>query len=690
MKATPLRQELRLAFALLATMLVLMGVAGVVAVIQVRNDLEDVSGRLVPAVRANEALLQAMTDAETGVRGYALSGLPLSLDPYESARTAVPRRLVELRQAVDDPALTALVDRQEAAIGSWFDRYAEPRLARGTGAASFDPALFALGKRLFDTIREENATLDNRLEQRLEEVRDHASATSLWLVVGLLILTVLAVATGIVTSTLASRRITGPLRDLGGVLAALSAGEHDARAEPRGPAETRTIAAAVNTLADESDRLRRIEREDRRLQAAVLDYARRVHDSLDPEAVLEAGVADLGRMLSVSRVYYRPVEGDHIGHMTHQWAAEGVQPLSDTARRMTPGNVALLREIYLGRRVLAVEDVWDSTLVHSEGGRHWARTTGARGSLTIPVAVHNTPVGLITCLALEPHGWTDNEIHASQAIASDLGQALEHAQLYRSQEEAIERLHQLDRAKDEFMSGISHELRTPMTSVSGYLELLEDDPETTPEQRRVLGIVRRNVTRLSQLIEDLLTLTRIESGAFRTTFDRIDLTGVVTESIEDVRTLADDHGLRITCTRPDRPVWMLGDANQLARALTNLLSNAVKFTPAGGRIDVRLDRLPTDAAVCIEVRDTGIGIPARDQDALFTRFFRAGNAVSSGIGGTGLGLTIVRTIAVNHGGQVQLDSTEGEGTAVRLVLPVDGRRDARSPSVEPVVSGRGP
>jgi len=236
--------------------------------------------------------------------------------------------------------------------------------------------------------------------------------------------------------------------------------------------------------------------------------------------------------------------------------------------------------------------------------------------------------------------------------------------------QVVEQLRDLDRAKDDFLSTVSHELRTPLTSIAGYVELFEDEfaERLTPQQTTMLGAVQRNVQRLRGLIEDLLTLSKAEAEAFRTSFDVLDLTHLTSDVAHDLRAVAAERGITISEVHPTRAMVLRGDYAQLSRALLNLVSNALKFSPDGGDVTVRVKQ--SGDHVHIEVTDHGIGIPAGEMPHLATRFYRASNAVDAKITGTGLGLRIVQAIADNHGGRLELESVEGEGTTARLVLPL--------------------
>ena len=258
---------------------------------------------------------------------------------------------------------------------------------------------------------------------------------------------------------------------------------------------------------------------------------------------------------------------------------------------------------------------------------------------------------------------------------------MSHARQYEAENRLVEELKALDKRKSDFIATISHELRTPLTSIVGFIEILRDQgagPLTTAQQE-MLDTVGRNSVRLRSLIEDVLTLSKIESGTFRTVMSPVDLADVISSAVTALKPTAAAAGLTLTVNCPPGGLVVSGDAGQLDRVLMNLLSNAVKFTPEGGRVEVTV---VVEAGVAIlTIRDTGIGIPDADRSAMATHFFRASNAIERSIPGTGLGLSIVRTVVANHGGALDIDSREGHGTAVMVKLPLLAPGGWRAPHV---------
>ncbi len=228
------------------------------------------------------------------------------------------------------------------------------------------------------------------------------------------------------------------------------------------------------------------------------------------------------------------------------------------------------------------------------------------------------------------------------------------------------RLREADRLKDEFVALISHDLRTPLTSIMGYLELALEEEDLTDEVRGFLDVASRNSERLLRLVNDLLFVARLQAGELSLEPDAVDLGDVVRETMRAVEPRAAAKGITLTCVLDAVP-QVHADRGRLLQVLDNLVSNALKFTPESGTVHVSL--LQRDGSVRLEVRDSGIGIAPEDQRHLFQRFFRATNAVERQLPGTGLGLYIARVIAEAHEGSLSVSSELGRGSTFRLELP---------------------
>ncbi|GAB3763845.1 hypothetical protein FB382_001086 [Nocardioides ginsengisegetis] len=244
---------------------------------------------------------------------------------------------------------------------------------------------------------------------------------------------------------------------------------------------------------------------------------------------------------------------------------------------------------------------------------------------------------------------------------------------------AVERLRQLDEAKNDFVSTVSHELRTPVTSIVGYTEMLSDgsivDPQ--PEQLPLLETIARNGQRLIVICNDLLLLSGLDSPTQLWESETLDLASILDPTEKAILPLLKDRDLSVSFRQPPAPIVVLGDRAQLERVLLNLLSNAVKFTEDGGSVTCSLEVRGEDA--CVVVADTGIGIPADEQAGLFQKFFRSSTAQARAIQGTGLGLSIVAAIVAAHGGRIAVESAHLEGTTFTVLLPLKRLSAAGAP-----------
>jgi len=232
----------------------------------------------------------------------------------------------------------------------------------------------------------------------------------------------------------------------------------------------------------------------------------------------------------------------------------------------------------------------------------------------------------------------------------------------------------IDAIRRDFVANISHELRTPIGAVALLAETLvdEDDPAVI---RRLSTRLRDESFRVSHMIDDLLALSQIEGEGVKD-IDRLRVAQVVAEAADRIRPAAEQAGVTIKIADFSDGLLLRGDRRQLVSALFNLLENAVKYSDAGSTVEVRA--AGDDDEISMVVQDHGIGIPAKDLDRIFERFYRVDQARSRETGGTGLGLSIVRHVARNHGGSITVSSREGEGSTFMLVLPTGLEAPARA------------
>ena len=237
--------------------------------------------------------------------------------------------------------------------------------------------------------------------------------------------------------------------------------------------------------------------------------------------------------------------------------------------------------------------------------------------------------------------------------------------------EQNERLKELDRMKSEFLSTVAHELRTPLTSILGFSEIILKRKLDEERRNKFLEIINQESVGLSALINDLLDLSRIESGkGFKMIKAPTNIGDIILENIDIFQEQTDKHTFKVNI--PDDLVKIEADKDKINQVMENLLSNALKFSPEGGEITVSIKEAKNELKV--NVSDNGIGIPEKDLSHIFEKFYRAENASSEAIGGTGLGLAIVKYIVESHGGQIKAESKLGKGSTFSFILPVRSKR----------------
>ena len=232
----------------------------------------------------------------------------------------------------------------------------------------------------------------------------------------------------------------------------------------------------------------------------------------------------------------------------------------------------------------------------------------------------------------------------------------------------VSELRRLEQVRTEFVANVSHELRTPLTAIQGYLETLLGGALDEPEHaRRFLEVAFRHTERLGRLLNDLTDLSNIELGKVSLRLTPTPLKPVIDSVLEIVEAKARDGGVTLTADIAG-PLIVHADHDRLAQILINLVDNAVKYTPAGGAVTVRARAIDA-GRVELAVTDTGVGIPHADLPRITERFYRVDKARSRELGGTGLGLAIVKHLVLAHGGELAVESEEGQGTTVRVRLP---------------------
>jgi GAF domain-containing protein/CheY-like chemotaxis protein len=337
------------------------------------------------------------------------------------------------------------------------------------------------------------------------------------------------------------------------------------------------------------------------------------------------------------------------------------------------GYVATTGEIYITNNLL------NDPLAHFSP-EELPFVSDLRGAIGLPLRTQNRIVGVILVSLKQRHTYTQAEVRLLKAVSDIAGSALDRAMVLETLEqrveartrelaEANEQLKALDKLKSKFISDMSHELRTPITNLGLYVDLLHQGrPE---KQAYYLDVMRQQIARLSQLMSDILSLSRLEMSRGRIRFTLVDFNQLVEQTVASLEMRIESADLHLICElEPDLPL-VSGEPNQLAQIVSNLLSNAVNYTPAGKEVIVRTSRRQHEGnwGICFAVKDTGKGIAEEERPLIFQRFYRGQQEGQSNMPGTGLGLAIVKEVVSLHGGEVAFESELGKGSTFRVWLP---------------------
>jgi PAS domain S-box-containing protein len=304
------------------------------------------------------------------------------------------------------------------------------------------------------------------------------------------------------------------------------------------------------------------------------------------------------------------------------------------------------------------------------------RSLGLMSYVRVPLAAHGRTLGALTFATAASSGrqYTQDDVEFAEDVAARVAIAVDNAQAYREARAANE-------LKDEFLATLSHELRTPLNAILGYTRLMRSGMLEPGKQARALDTVERNATTLTQIVEDVLDVSRIITGKTRLNIQPVDVPAVIENALETITPAADAKQLHVSTILDPRASPVSGDPDRLQQIVWNLVSNAVKFTPKGGRIQVVLERI--DSHVEILVSDTGAGIKAEFLPFVFERFRQGDAGISREHTGLGLGLAIVRHLVELHGGTVQAESAgPGQGATFRVRVPLMIARADLSPERE--------
>ncbi len=593
--------------------------------------------RTLELLDQSEIVLARLVDAEAGQRGYLRTGAERSLKRYEDAAAALPRERAKLHELGDDSAegrrhLERLDLLMEAELGE-LARLVELRRQRGPEAAH-PLAAMDTGKAALDDIRGvvEDLRAAGRVDLELhralrqaQRTRNRATAAG-----AIFFGAVLAGATLLALNRQTRRR-----------LAAEAERDRSLRAE-----------VALEERARVADALRASEEELRAL-VVVLEQAR---------AQAERASERVGRLVEANVVGVMFGEGDAITEAND--AALGIVGFARADleagpipwREMTPPEFAALDEralAELARRGACAP--YEKAFVRKDGTR-------------VPILVGSASLG---------RSGADEWV----CFVLDL---TERDRALAAQRAALAEAEAANRAKDEFLAVLSHEMRSPLHALLGWLTILRQGLAQGKEVSRALETVQRNAELQAQLVNDLLDASRIVSDKLMIAREPVDLGSVVRTAVDNARPAAEARGVTITATVAELGSFVVGEEQRLVQVLGNLLANAVKFTPSGGRVTVTLANTAGEAT--LQVKDTGAGIAPEFLAHVFDRFRQADATTTRTHGGLGLGLYLVKTLVELHGGGIGVSSEgRGKGATFTVRLPLQAAVPALSLAPAPPI-----
>ena len=436
----------------------------------------------------------------------------------------------------------------------------------------------------------------------------------------------------------------------------------EARVEQR----TQELTAVNRTLREEISERKRIEQALR----FILDSSTSLSSSLELHSILEhivqLSVPDIADLCAVEIFESEHDPGQ--SRLTH------VQPDQETALQYLETHGSLFdlvkqaAQASFGYHESVLFTQLDAQAVNQASGEQHVWATFARLGLTsvvcVSLIVREQHVGrIVLCYGPSQRVYEQTDLPLVHELGQRASLALEHAWLYEDVQQAL-------KARDQFLSVASHELKTPITTVLGYAQLLERrlkrEAQENPRNLKALSTLVEQCQRLDRLIRALLDLSRIQMGQFTLEYAEFDIAQFVQRIVEESQPLVQHHTLSFHLDIQQEQITLQGDELRLAQVFQNLIQNAVKYSAHGGTVDVTLSQQPT--GVLVSVRDEGLGIPAEAIPQLFNRFYRASN-IEPDVSGMGLGLYVVREIVSLHHGTISVDSVEGQGSTFSVFLP---------------------
>jgi len=403
-----------------------------------------------------------------------------------------------------------------------------------------------------------------------------------------------------------------------------------------------------------------------------------------PDKIAETVVEGLGRALGADTVIGFAFDESRTSGFVKQWNRRPETKFDESLVVEYSSDLLILaNRIWSDKRVIIVPDSLQIDTSRDPIPEFAARAQQSVRSWVVAPVGHGLQVlGLLFIAMMEDARiWSAAEIELIKNTASESASAYINLRMFNQTVEMTEndakigRMAELDKVKNDFIENMNHELRSPLTSIIGYMEMIVGDlgPDVGPELSESLATVQRNALRLQSLIINMMQISKTDFESLAPVISTVDIGNLLGYVFKSMELDADDKGVGLTLRleSPSGDLLIDGDLNRLQQVFVNLLSNAIKYTPRGGKVTVVARHVHTDSEyVEVTIADTGIGISPDEFPNMFKRFFRASTATQASIPGFGIGLSLVHAIISEHHGTITFDSTVGTGTMFTVRLPV--------------------
>lgn len=404
-------------------------------------------------------------------------------------------------------------------------------------------------------------------------------------------------------------------------------------------------------------------------QAAIAIDNAQLYNAKDQ--ALAARLEELTMLQWIDRQLNETLDTAHAMRITLEWSARlcGAESASLGLYEAQAGLIRLLAHYgepdeFAGQQELPLTHPLIERVFTSRSAAMQVTPPGAgseRTVLCVPIKREGAVIGIVTLAAPRASAFDEDAQALVARLADRAAIAIENSRLYDAVQAA-------NRAKSEFVSLVAHELKAPMTSINGYADLLAAAGPLTEQQQKFVHTIKQNVHRMKVLVSDLTDISRLESGQLRIEEEQVNLRAALAEAREGLLQQAHEHGHQLVEALPDSLPPVRGDHGRIVQVLVNLLSNAIKYTPDGGTITLRACQ--DGQFVRLTVEDTGVGMTAEELAKLGTKFWRADNDQVINQPGTGLGLAITRNLVALMGGEWQVTSMPGQGSAFTVGLRI--------------------